>query len=174
MPSSSTSSKAMRATVSTVAFLVFGLPLVWLLTTSFKTEAEFALSSLAFPTSPTLANYVLVLTKSDFVWFLGNSLLVSVVAVLLTLILAAPAAYAMSRLRFRGRGLVQLLFLFGIIVPIHITLLPLLKTLGSVGLADTRTGLSLVYAAFGVSLTVFMLRNAFDDCQSQTGAAAGP
>lgn len=152
----------------TAAVLVgFGLPLAWLLATAFKSQPEFVRSPLGLPASADLANYRHVLTQTGFVRFLLNSVVVSAVSVALTLALAAPAAFVLSRYRFRGQQGLRLMLLFGLIVPIHITLLPLLKTLGPLGLANSLFGLSLVYAGFGLALTIFMLKNAFDELPAE-------
>ncbi len=165
-------SRATKTAIGILALALFGVPLLWLLVTTLKTQPEFTGNPLGLPASPTLDNIKLVLQQTGFLRFLGNSLLVTNASVVLTLGLAAPAAYALSRLRFRGRQAVQLLLLFGLIVPVHITLIPLLKNLQVLRLSDSLFGLQLVYAAFGLAITVFMLKNAFDEIPQELEDAA--
>ena len=145
------------------ALLVFGLPLLWLLVTSLKLRPEYTQNPLGLPRQFTLANYKMVFAEMAFLRYVLISLVLSCGSVLLTLALAAPAAYALSRIPFRGKGIIRLGLLFGLIIPIHITLFPLLKTMGAIGLYDNLTGLGMVYAAFGLAFSVFMLKNAFDE-----------
>lgn len=161
-----------KACCAAAVLVGFGLPLLWLLATACKSQPEFVRHPLGLPAGLDLANYRHVLTQTGFVRFLLNSLAVSALSVALTLALAAPAAFALSRYRFRGQRGLRLLLLFGLIVPVHITLLPLLKTLSPLGLANSRFGLSLVYAGFGLALTIFMLKSAFDELPAAIEDAA--
>jgi raffinose/stachyose/melibiose transport system permease protein len=98
--------------------------------------------------------------------------MISAGAVILTLITGAPAGYALSCLRFRGRGITFALFAAGLMVPIHVTLIPLLKLFQSTGLYDTRVGMILVYTAFSLPLAVVLFAGFFREVPREVLEAA--
>ncbi|MFA4987862.1 MAG: carbohydrate ABC transporter permease, partial [Candidatus Brocadiia bacterium] len=164
--------KLLRIFASAGTLFVFGLPLLWMTSTSLKSAAEFTRNPWWFPASPTFVNYSRVISDSTILNFFVNSLLVGIGSVLLTLALAAPAAYALARFPFRGRRAVEIVLLLGLTIPVHITLLPLLRITATMHLSDGLFGLSLVYAAFGTALTVFLLKTAFQQVPRELEEAA--
>ena len=109
-----------------------------------------------------LANYWFVLTQSQVPWYLWNSLVVAAFASAATLAVAVPAAYVLSRDRFRGRTpLLAALLVVQMVSPV-ILLVPIYGIIERLGLIDTRAGLILVYAAMQVPFTVWVLKNFFD------------
>ncbi len=153
--------RLLSAAVRLFALLLFGLPLAWLFFIALKSQADFTRSPLGLDFQPTLDNFRRVFSSFPFVRCFLNSVFVSAFSVLLTLAAAAPAAWALALYSFRSRAALTALFLAGLTIPIHVTLLPLLKTTSAVGLSDSLVGLGLVYSAFGLALAVFILREAF-------------
>src|SRR5215203_6122725 len=91
--------------VFAVALVFFGGPLLWVLSLSIRTQQEVFITSLRLiPESPTLENYGEVLYSAQFSVFLINSLKLAVAGSIGAMLVAAPAAYAFSRLSFRGNG----------------------------------------------------------------------
>lgn len=130
----------------------------WVFNVSMKTNTEF------LETSPwTLAetfrweNYENAWDNANVGSFFGNSVVVSVSATVLGVVLAAFAAYPIARIPFRGSGLVLTLFLLGLMVPWMVTFIPLYLTMSDFGLLDTRLGLVLVYATYNLPFNVFVL-----------------
>ncbi|HEX8344761.1 MAG TPA: carbohydrate ABC transporter permease [Actinoplanes sp.] len=116
------------------------------------------------PDEWTLEPYRQVLTSvanggQGFMTFLTNSALVSVAAVLLTLLVAVPGAYAVSRLRFVGRRQVHFLFLAVYLFPTILLAIPLFVLFTRLGLRGSLTGLTFVYIAQTVPVSIYMLRN---------------
>ena len=97
-----------------------------------------------------------------FLTLIRNSGLVSLAAVVLTLAVSIPGAYAVSRLRFAGRRQVQFLFLAVYLFPTIVMAIPLFVFFSRVGLRGSLVGLSLVYISQTVPVTIYMLRNYFD------------
>jgi raffinose/stachyose/melibiose transport system permease protein len=124
------------------------------------------------PNSVRLQNFGEVWRDADFPTLFANSALVTIAAVLLTLALSAPAGYAIARLRFRGRAAVFLLFLGGMMVPVHVTLIPLLKLYQYTGLYDTRAGLVAVYVAFSLPVSVVLFVAFFREIPGELEEAA--
>lgn len=140
-------------------YLIWALfPMYWMVITSIKSNRE--LSTLQNPLSvsePTLAQYEGLLFNSQFpTWFL-NSFVVSLVATLLSLIVSCLAAYAISRLKFKGRWLISRGVLFGYLVPRTILFLPLFAIVQTLRLTDTLQGLILVYLTFMVPFCTWLL-----------------
>jgi len=141
----------------------FLAPQLWLLSLSLKTKAGvYEFPPRWLPHSPSLANYWFALTATQVPWYLWNSAAVAVTATVCTMLVAAPAAYVLSRERFRDRStLVALLLLVQMLSPVAL-LVPIYRLVDQIGLVDTRSGLVLVYTAMQVPFTTWVLKNFFD------------
>ena len=141
----------------------FLLPQLWMFSLSLKNKAGlFEYPPTWIPRGGTLANYRFVLTHSQVPWYLWNSLVVAAFASAATLAVAVPAAYVLSRDRFRGRRpLLAALLVVQMVSPV-ILLVPIYGIIERLGLIDTRAGLILVYGAMQVPFTVWVLKNFFD------------
>lgn len=118
----------------------------------------------AGPAEWTLATYREVLTSADeggqgFLRFLANSAIVSVAATVLTLLASIPGAYAVSRLRFTGRRQIHFLFLAVYLFPSILLAIPLFVLFTRLGLRGSLIGLTIVYIAQTVPVSIYMLRN---------------
>src|SRR3954471_12253625 len=117
-----------------------------------------------WPAHWTVQTYKQVLTSVDdggqgFLKFLANSAIVSVAAMLLTLLVSIPGAYAVSRLRFVGRRQVHFLFLSVYLFPSILLAIPLFVLFTRLGLRGSLGGLTIVYIAQTVPVSIYMLRN---------------
>ncbi len=156
-----------------LAAAAFLSPLLWLFSLSLKTgRAVYEFPPRLLPAEPTLANYVFVLAKTQVPYYLGNSAKVAALATLLTLGLALPAAFVLSRERFPGRaGLTRGLVLVQLVSPL-VLLVPIYGIVASLRLLDTHTGLILVYASVQLPLTVSILRTFCDGLPRELFEAA--
>lgn len=131
---------------------------VWVFNVSMKTNTEFLQTS---PWQPAedfrWGNYGNAWDSANVSAFFGNSVVVSVTATLLGVVIAVFAAYPIARIPFRGSNFVLTFFLLGLMVPWMVTFIPLYMTLLDLGLLDTRTGLILVYATYNLPFNVFVL-----------------
>ena len=152
--------------------LVFWLaPLVWMLSTSLKPEGQIlSLVPRWIPKTFTLENYRDVLDKFQLIAWGVNSLVVAGGATLLGLFVSIPAAYAFARMRFRGREWLFLLILSTILVPVHITIVPLFLGLAKLKLTDTYFSLIMPTVANGFG--VFLLRQFFQGIPTELEEAA--
>lgn len=98
---------------------------------------------------------------SQFWGELFNSIVTAIGTVSLLLIVACPAAFVLARMTFPGRELIFNLFLFGLLFPLTVAVLPLYITIRQLGLLDSLWGVILPQVAFGLPLTVLILRNSF-------------
>lgn len=139
-------------------------PLYWMLSTSFKTELEAArLDPTLVPAAPTLANYVGLAGGSlPFLVFFVNTVLSCLLAAIVAVVIATPAAYALSRARFRLRGAVGHGVLVVRMFPMVVLLVPLYLLLLEAGLLDSIGGLVVGFTTFGLPFAVWMLKSFID------------
>lgn len=139
-------------------FAIFNIiPIFYMIVGSFKTEQEYAASPFAMPKVFEFSNYSKAweIAKMD-VYFL-NSLIVTFASLIVTVLLGALAAFFLSRFEFKLRGATYSIFLLGMLIPIHATLIPIFMIMKNMSLLDTYLSLILPYTAFHLSLTIFIL-----------------
>src|SRR5215469_15885217 len=144
----------------TLGAIAMAFPFVWMVSTSLKPDnALFVTPPQLIPQPFQPANYSRIANEFPFWRFVFNSLLVSLVSTALQIITSAMAAYAFSRLRFRGQNLVFLLYLGTLMVPFQVIVVPLFVEMRYANLVNSYPGLILpaIASAFGT----FLLRQAF-------------
>jgi len=109
------------------------------------------------PTSFSLIGYQTVLGQGNFAMYFQNSMIVTVVSIVLVLLFGAMAAFALSEYRFRGNMVVGLYMAIGIMIPIRLGTVAILQGMVAAGLVNTLTALILVYTAQGLPLAIFIL-----------------
>jgi alpha-glucoside transport system permease protein len=112
-----------------------------------------------FTSTWTLQNYETVLTGDGMANAFLNSLIVSIPATLIPITIAAFAAYAFAWIRFPGRALLFTIVVALLVVPLQMSLIPVLRLYADLGLTGTFLGVWLAHAAFGLPLAVFLLYN---------------
>ncbi|AXC49282.1 carbohydrate ABC transporter permease [Paracoccus suum] len=133
---------------------------VWLvIINSMKSRRAIFAEPLALPgpKSFDLVGYQTVLKQGDFLLYVQNSLIVTVVSLALVLLFGAMAAFALAEYRFRGNRLMGLYLALGIMIPIRLGTVAILQGMVATGLVNTRIALILVYTAQGIPLCVFIL-----------------
>lgn len=141
-------------------FAVF--PLLFMLFTSIKPFSEiYVFPPNLLPREPTLAQYDELLSTTDFLWLIGNSILVCVVSTVISTILASLAGYALARSRFRGRILLLRGTLLAYIFPPVLIVVPLFTIFSSVGLTNSYTALIAAYVMLTFPYAVWMLTSYF-------------
>jgi multiple sugar transport system permease protein len=139
-------------------------PVYWMLATSFKTELEAAsLAPTLWPHNPTFANYLGLWGGSlPFAAFFLNTVVTCLATAIVAVVVATPAAYALSRARFRLRGPVAYGMLVFRMLPLVVLLAPLYLLLLHAQLLDTHTGLVVGFATFGLPFAVWMIKSFID------------
>lgn len=150
---------------ATLALLtvIFLFPLLWILGLSLKTRAEIFASPPVYLWWPTFEHYVDVLGRSSFLQAFLNTLIVSGSAVLLSLAVGLPAAYAFARFPFRGSNLLFFSLLVMRMLPPIAVLVPMYVLLNQVGLTTTHLSVVLAYSTFSLPLVVWIMRGFFED-----------
>jgi len=134
-------------------------PIVWMIYSSLKTQQEFNLNIISLPSSLQFRNYVdaFVVGKMNLYFF--NSVFVSILTVVLTILVSFFAAYLLARFSFRGRNAIYFMFLAGMLLPIHGLLIPVFVEFKSIGMLDNRFTLVFPYVAFNLSMAIFLFEN---------------
>lgn len=161
---------AMAALV--LAAMLWAAPMIYALVVSLKTEADASAAPLTFwPANGwTFQNYSAVLSAGDIPLWIWNSVLVSVIVTVLTLLVSIPAAYAFSRHRFRGRRLLFGVTVAAIMVPPQILIVPLFEQMKLLRLSDTLAGVALPQVV--APLMVIVLKKFFDQIPTELEEAA--
>ena len=146
-----------------VLAIPFVVPTLWMIAASFKPLNEiFQSPPTIFADSPTLAAYAEAFTFQPFARQYANSVYIAVVVTLVTLLVSSLAGYAFARIRFRGRDLLFLVVLVGLLVPSEVTIVPLFQMFKQAGLVNTHWPLILVTAlAAPCVLATFIMRQFF-------------
>lgn len=160
--------QALHATALALLFVVM-FPFLWLLQMSFRPNDDIFGYDLLF--SPTLEHYT-SLWKGHFPGSFWNSVLASSFSTGLALLIGVPAAYSLSRWRFRGRHQVALWILATRMAPPIAFTIPYFLVYRHLELLDTLTGLVLIYLTFNLSLVVWLMRSFFDACPRSLEEAA--
>ena len=164
--------RARRTIAGTVAYIILLvvaaailLPIVYAILGGFKSNGQLAASPVSLIPDPwVFENYTDVLWGSNAAAFWGelfNSVLVAIVAVAVTVGCASGAAFVFARIRFRGREAMYTLFVFGLLFPTAVAILPLYVLIRQVGLSGNLLGVALPQAAFGLPLSIVILRPFF-------------
>ncbi len=146
-----------------VPFLTFVLfPFYWVITTSLKTNEQIsARRSIFWPEPATLEQYTSLIQGTGFLTWLFNSVLVAAISTAISVALAAMAAYALSRLRFAGAGLLTTLLLITYLLPGTLIFIPLYQILSSIGLINTYGALIITYPTFLMPFATWVLLGYF-------------
>jgi raffinose/stachyose/melibiose transport system permease protein len=142
------------------AYTIIALfPVVVIIINSFKTRKAIFREPLALPNSESfsLIGYETVIKQGDLFLYFQNSLIVTVASLFFVLLFGAMAAFALAEYRFRGNTLMGLYLALGIMIPIRLGTVYILKIMVAGGLVNTLTALILVYTAQGLPLAVFIL-----------------
>lgn len=137
------------------------VPFVWMISTSFKSRG--ALMSIPIewiPKEPTLDAYFTVFERFPFLRTIGNSLFIAVCYTLLTLVSASMAAFAFTKIPFKGSGLLLGLYLATMMIPTQVTMIPLFVVMNQIGLINHYSSVILpaIFRPFAVFLLVQQMR----------------
>jgi ABC-type glycerol-3-phosphate transport system permease component len=142
-----------------VAFFI--LPFSWMVSIGFKAPDEwFVTPPRLIPQRPTLDNYLGALDPA-FLRYAFNSILVSTITTVVTLVFAVFSAYAFSRLRFPGRRQIFTLIILTQLLPLVVLIIPIYRFFAAQGLINTYLALVIAYLTFTVPVAVWLLRGFF-------------
>ena len=145
-------------------FLLFtAYPLLWMALCAFRTEGDAQEHPLALPAKFVWANMANVLRSGSFGSAYLNSLLLCSISVVIAVTFSALAAFAFAQMSFKGKDLLFYFLILGMMIPVHVTLIPLNRLLGSSGLG-IKGGLAALagpYIGFALPVSILILKGAF-------------
>lgn len=147
---------------SFITFL-YAFPTLWLILTSFKKRTDIFAVPPKLLFHPTVENYVYAIQRGHFFRTLFNSAFISFSSVLLAMVLTIFAAYAVSRIKFKGSGFVMFLILSFRMMPAAVVVIPMFLFYRMLGLINTYPGMILLYTAFSVPFSMWMLKSFMDE-----------
>jgi multiple sugar transport system permease protein len=146
--------------VALLGYVVFlGFPLLWLLSTAFKSPAELSqLTPTLFPVEWTWSNFEVAFSESQLPGALRNSFVVAVATAIITTLVALPAAYAIARYRSAVRNATIGWILISQVFPFILIVIPVFIVLKQIGLINTLPGLVIIYVVWALPFTLWMLQ----------------
>lgn len=156
-----------------IAYSAFTVgPILVTLFASLKSEPSFFSSPASFPTHLYFANYSEAWNQGDLLVAFGNSIVVTVVSVLVSGMLGAMAAYGVVRLRARGSSALQVYFLSGLVIPGVIIIIPMFILMDKMGLVGSLGSIILPYCALSLPLSFLIFVNFFRTVPGEIAEAA--
>ena len=153
--------------------LVAVFPAIWMLSTSIKLPTEqYDIPPQIIPDTPTISNYVNVLTNSKMYQAFVNSVIITVCVVAVTLFISILAGYGLSRSKFKGHGGLKIALLFGQMIPSVVIIIPLYFLVAKTGLLDTHFSLIMADMALTIPMGVIMLSSFFETVPKELEEAA--
>lgn len=165
-------SVGLRATVAGVVTFAFLAPVLWMVTTAFKTGNQAFSPQVQWFFTPTLDNFAAILGGSSFIYALMNSVQVSLISSFLTILLASGIAYPLARFEMKGKSAIAGTILSLRIVPPIVTIIPLFLVMRSVGLNGTLIAIITLHVFMNLPLAVWLLRGFFEDVPKEIEEAA--
>lgn len=145
-------------------------PFIWMVLIAFKSDVDMYTTLFIF--KPTLENFRNVLTTGNYVKAFVDNLIISGGAVIISVIVGVPAAYALSRYKFKRKEDVAFTILSFKFAPEILIIIPVFSIFQSLGLYDTYFGMIWIYQFIGLPLLIWVLRGYFDDIPIEMEKAA--
>ena len=148
-------------------------PIYYMFTFSLKDNEEiFGKNAIGLPTKWIWSNFANAWSRANMPRNFANSILVSTVAIAITLIAAIMATYAMTRIKWKGSALLNSIFMLGITIPIHVALYPIYVLISKTHMTSTYTSLIVPYAAFSLSMAIMVCTGFMNDIPKELDEAA--
>lgn len=132
-------------------------PVFFAINNALKTSKSYILDRFGLATAPTLDNFVQAWSRSNLDTYFLNSVIVTLGAVTLLLVVSSLAGFALAVLRFPMRKLIFIVILASLMIPVQVVLVPFYKTIIGLGLLNTHIGLIISYTAFFLPFSVYLM-----------------
>ncbi len=161
------------ACVFTGACVLFSLfPVYWVLTVTLKSKRDSLANPPLWLFEPVAQNYIKLWSHETFKYTFLNSVIVTLLGVALSLAIAIPTAYAIVRLRMRGRNIIGVWLILAYMLPEFLFVLPMFSLYQWTGLYDTHVGLALMYQVHVLPLSIWLLSSFFREIHPAIDEAA--
>lgn len=162
----------LRIIILCVALLFYILPIAWMYLSSMRTTAEILMDPLGLPSKISFQNYIDAYRIADLGSHFFISVFITGLSVLFIIVLSTSAAFAFSRLRFRGQKILYAVFALGLILPIQSFLVGLFIMFRGTGILNTLWAVILPVTAMGLPLGIYLTKNYFDSLPSSLEESA--
>lgn len=135
------------------------VPIIWLIMSSVKTQADLFQNIWGIPKEFKFGNFAEAFQRSNMYYYMRNSLFVTGMTIILTLITSVPLAFGLARFKFKYNRLIYYTVIAGMMIPIHSAIIPLYVSANNWGMLNNRFFLALIYAAFRIPVSVFILES---------------
>lgn len=170
------------AALATVVSLVYFFPVLWIILTAFKTYNDVLAVPPKWLFTPTLENFVAVFSRvltyqgaavsTGFDLFFFNSIFIAVTSVAIALVIGTAAAYGFSRYPLKGNDTYLYIILTTRMLPPIVVIIPIFIMFREAGLSGTYLGIILLYTAFNLPFTIWMMKSFFDELSREVEDAA--
>jgi len=152
--------------------VLFIYPILWLLINSFKTNSELFNSTWSLPQSLSLENYIRAFVVGHIGTNFLNSVIISVAVVVTTTLLAAMAAYGLTRLRWNLSGFVLSIMLLAMMIPAHATVIPLFSMFNAMKIGGTYWTVIIPHVVFTLPISILIYSGFFSSIPTELEEAA--
>ncbi|MBZ4644578.1 MAG: sugar transporter permease [Clostridia bacterium] len=146
-----------------ICLYVFGIitiyPMIWMFYSSLKSNQDIMMNTFSLPTTMHFENYVNAWQTAKIGVYFFNSVWVTLISIIATILIGAIAAFILAKFKFKLRQLIYSSFIIGLLIPVHTVLVPLFIQMRSLRLLNSLWSLVLTYTAFGLPITVFILES---------------
>lgn len=155
--------KSFLAVFMNLVLWIFSLscifPIVWMIYSSLKEKRAFNADIIGLPKSPTLVNYIRILSNPDYhlAQSMWNSLRTTVLSIILIIAFSFIVGYILARVRFKLNRVLYIMFLMGMLIPIHSLLVPIYVVFRRCGISNHWFTLLLPYVSFGLPMGIFLV-----------------
>ena len=149
------------AVILLIMVIICIYPIVWMFFGSMKDKAEFYTNIWGLPKQIHLDNYIAAWKNADLGRRFINSLIVTLGSMCIMIPVTSCAAYAVARLNFKGKNLIYMYLLLGIMIPAGVLGIPTFTVAMKIGLLNSHFGLMLIYAAQNIAMGMFIMRGFF-------------
>ena len=147
-------------------------PLIWVFLSSFKTNSEIMASAFSIPRTPSFVGYKIAMQTAALHLRFLTSLIVASSTTALAILIYGMAAYALARIRFPFRSAIFALLISSLLIPTNAMIQPVYTVIKAFGLYDTKLALILVYTAFAMPISLYLLRSYFLSIPNELEEAA--
>ena len=162
-PGTHKAKKSFLAVFMNLILWIFSLscifPIVWMIYSSLKEKRAFNADIIGLPKSPTLVNYIRILSNPDYhlAQSMWNSLRTTVLSIILIIAFSFIVGYVLARVRFKLNRVLYIMFLMGMLIPIHSLLVPIYVVFRRCGISNHWFTLLLPYVSFGLPMGIFLV-----------------
>lgn len=147
-------------------------PLIWMVFQSLKSDQEFYMNQYAFPKDPLWENYASAWEKANFASYFQNSIIVTGISLIILIFTCSLAAYAFSKIKFRGSNLLMGLLMAVLFLPSTVLSFPVYTIVKQLGIDNTYIGLIGPYVCGSVPISIMVLKSAYDGIPTEIAEAA--